>query len=174
MVNLYASKQNKDYIVTPHNNNEIFYKMDISELDNKKLYTVHNKDNEPVGTNLIQESDLPNSYGRFEKESLKIEFKRNEERITIYINNGETTIVGYGGFSNNSLYSYPWYNFIPLIFKEGNSLIATMDYVGNKKNITSKSNDIPIEIIISKKNKNYLPLFFEVYVLTQKYISSIK
>ena len=49
-----------------------------------------------------------------------------------------------------------------------------MDYSGNKKDVISSTSYLPLEIIVSKKNEKYLPLFFEVYVLIQEYISSLK
>ena len=168
-----ASKKGKDYVVTPYKNNEVVYKMEISKLDGKNLYIVKRLDNSPAGSNTIQDDETPNSYGRFEKGSAKIEFKRGEKRITISINNGETTIIGYGGFSDNIAYPNPWNQVLPIIYKEGNSVIGTMDYAGNIKNLKSTSKDVPVELVISKDNQKYLPLFFEVYVLTQKYISSL-
>ena len=169
-----ASKKKDEYVLTPYKNNEIVYKIDISKSDNKKIYVVKRPDNTSAGTNAVQEDNLPNSYGRFEKGSAKIEFRKGEERITISINNGETTIIGYGGFSNNTSYPEPWNQVLPIVYKEGNSVIGTMDYAGNIKNLKATSEDIPVEIIISKDNKKYLPLFFKVYVLTQKYMSSLK
>lgn len=169
-----ASKKGNEYVLTPYKNNEVVYKMDISKSDNKNLYVVKRPDNSPSGTNAVQEDNLPNAYGRFEKGTAKIEFRKSEERITISINNRETTIIGYGGFSNNTSYPQPWNQVIPIVYKEGNSVIGTMDYAGNKKNIKSTLQDLPVEIVISKDNKKYLPLFFKVYVLTQKYISSFQ
>ncbi len=155
-----ASKKGNEYVLTPYKNNEVVYKMDISTSNNNMLYVVKRPDN--------------SSYGRFEKGTAKIEFRKGEERITISINNGETTIVGYGGFSNNISYPQPWNQVIPIVYKEGKSVIGTMDYTGNKKDIKSTSQDIPVEIIISKDHQKYLPLFFKIYVLTQKYISSLQ
>ena len=148
--------------------------MEISKSNNKNLYIVKRSDNSPVGTNVVQDDETPNSYGRFEKGTVQIEFKKSDKRITISINNGEITITGYGGFSDNTSYPNPWNQVLPIVYKEGNSVIGTMEYAGNIQNLKSTLQDIPVEIVISKNNKKYLPLFFSVYVLTQKYISSLQ
>ena len=172
-----ASKKDGNYIITSGKNNDVLYKMEISKSNNKNVYIVKSLDKKindsQIISNLTQDDNTPNSYGSFEKNPIKIEFKKNEERITILINN-ETTIIGYGGFSNNNIYPSPWYQVLPIVYKEGNSVIGTMDFVSDIKKLKSSSEDIPVEIIVSKENQRYLPLFFKIYVLTQKYISSIK
>ena len=171
-----AAKDKDNYVLTLYKSIEPVYTIKISKSNNgETLYTVNGADNKTSGTNGIQEDEgTPSSYGRFESSMVKINYKRNSERITINIGTGKIVIIGYGGFANDNSYPHPWSQVMPIVYKEGGSVIAIMDYSGNKKDVKSKTTYLPMEIIVSKKNKKYLPLFFKVYVLLQKYILSLQ
>jgi len=174
---IYNASHDKDkYVLTLNKSIEPVYTIDVSKSkDDETLYTVKGVGGKSTGVNGIQKNiGIPSSYGRFGANMAKIEYKRGKERISININSGKTTITGYGGFANDNSYPYPWYQVMPIIYKEGGSTIAIMDYSGNKKNIKSSTTYLPMEIIVNKKYEIYLPLFFKVYVLLQKYILSLQ
>jgi len=171
-----ASKKNNEYLLIPDKSVEIAYKVTPAKSkEGKIIYEILKDNDQSSGISGVQDNEnFPDLYGRFETSIAQITFKRSKERITIKIGTGIVTIIGYGGFDDNSIYPCPWCQVMPIVYKEGNAVIGIMNYTGNKKDVSSKTTYLPMEIIISKDNTKYLPLFFNVYVLLQKYISSSK
>ena len=170
-----ASKNKTNYILTKKNEIAIIYKSDIKSENGKPSYTINDNNDKYTGTRGFQNGADPlSTYGKFENTIANIDYKRGNKRININIGSNQTIITGYGGFSNEITYSSPWDKVIPIVYVEGGTTIGVMDYSGNKKDVISSTSYLPLEIIVSKKNEKYLPLFFEVYVLIQEYISSLK
>jgi len=132
-----------------------------------------NKDGKFTGTRGIQKTKFdPSSAGRFDNTVANINFSRGEKRFTINIGNNTIIITGYGTFSDSS-YPHPWYQVIPLVFKEGGSVVATIDYV-EKPVVTSDTKYLPIEITVRKTYEKYIPLFFQIHVLSQEFVNSVQ
>ena len=166
-----ASKNKSKYILTKENDKAIIYTANITNKNNKKIYTINDKDNNFAGVNGSQDDiNIPSSKGIFNNTDVNIIYKRGYKRVTINIGDNENTVTGYGGFNS---YMDPWYQVVPIVFVDGGTIIGIMDYSDNKK-IKKSDTYLPFEIIISKKNKEYLPLFFNIYVLFQEYISNLK
>ena len=169
-----ASKKNSIYVITKENDLNILYNADIETSNNLKTYTIKNNKNIYLGTRGTQTtSHSPSIYGTFSDKPIKIDYKRGYQRLNINIGNGETVIKGYGGFEGDVSYTSPWHTVIPIVYTEGGSIIAKMDYVGKINNVTSSTTYLPLEIIISSKYQDYVQLFFQIYVLFQDYISSL-
>ena len=101
------------------------------------------------------------------KTVFKLNFNRGHKRIKIDIGNGTDNITGYGQFSNESSYPYPWYLVFPLIFKESDLTIA-INYAPSK--LKSTVNYTPSKLVILNTQEKYLPILFLNYVLLQRYI----
>ena len=170
-----ASKNKKNYILTKKNEISVIYKSVIENENGKPSYTINDKNDKYIGTRGVQNGIDPlSTYGKFDNTVVEIEHKKGNKRITINIGSNHIIITGYGGFSNDVIYSSPWDKLIPIIYVEGGNIIGIMDYSGNKKDVKSLVSYLPFEIIVLNTNEKYLPLFFEVYVLIQEYISNLK
>lgn len=166
-----AYKKNNIYLLTDTDDN-IIYKMKITKNNNKSIYTTNDKNNISTGTIMTKHDNTFNASGKFEKYNAKTNFSQNNERIKISLNNQEINIIGYGGFSDNTSYPTPLHQVIPIVYKEGNSLIATMDLFDDiKNNIMNNILNLPYKINILKEYQKYLPLLFQIYVFSQEYIS---
>lgn len=169
--NVFHKSVDDEYILQDVDSKETLYKL-IPKKTDEIFYNVTLADGKITGINGTQKDiNYPSLYGKFEDSVAKIDFGRNEERIKIEVGNGKVTIIGIGGFGNESPYPYPWYKIMPIVYKEGNSIIGFMDYSGKTDEINNDKNSLPMEIVVSKNNKKYLPLFFEVYVMLQEYIA---
>lgn len=132
-----------------------------------------NKDGKFTGTRGIQKTKSdPSTTGRFDNTVATIDFNRGEKRFIVNIGNNTMIITGYGTFSDSS-YPYPWYHVIPLVFKDGGSVVATMDYVGKPK-VKPDTKYLPIEITVRKTYEKYIPLFFQIHVLSQEFVNSLQ
>lgn len=170
-----ASKDKTKYILKKNKEKGITYSADITNENGKKIYTIYDKENKYIGTNGIQDdSNVISLTGRFNTTVSDIKFTTGEKRIIINIGNNETIITGYGSFPNDNPYPSPWSKAIPIIYKEGGTVIAIMDYAGDSKNVKETVKNLPMEIIVSTINEKYIPLFFETFVLLQEYISNIE
>jgi hypothetical protein len=169
-----ASKDKTKYILKKNNEKDITYSADITNENGKKVYTIYDKENKYIGTNGIQDDiNVVSLTGRFDTTVSDIKFTNSEKRIIINIGNNETVITGYGSFPNDNIYPSPWSKVIPIIYKEGGTVVAIMDYSGDSKNVKETVKNIPMEIIVSTVNEKYIPLFFKTFVLLQEYISNL-
>jgi hypothetical protein len=169
-----SSKDKTKYILKKNKEKSIIYSADIKNENDKKIYTIYDKENKYIGTNGIQnDNNVISITGRFNDTVADIKFTNGEKRIIINIGNNETVITGYGSFTIDNPYPTPWSKVIPIVYKEGGSVIAIMDYSGDSKNVKEKDKNLPMEIIVSTINEKYMPLFFETFVLLQEYISNI-
>ena len=169
---IYNASKDKEYILTKNKEKYITYSDDVQNGNEKKIYNIYDKNKKNIGTTGIQyDKDVISINGRFNTTVVTIKFTNSEERIIINIGNNQTIITGYGSFSNDN--PYPWSKVIPIIYKEGETVIAIMDSA-NSKTVKETSKNIPMEIIVSHANEKYVPLFFETFVLLQEYISHIQ
>ena len=165
-----ASKKNNQYILQ---GSASTYTAKIED----NIITIY-KDGKITGTKGKQQNQIntndPSTTGRFDNTVANITYSRSEKRFNINIGNNTTIITGYGGFANDS-YPDPWNQVVPIIYKEGGSTIAMMDYVGNKKDLYDLKEQLylPMEILVSKEYEKYVPLLFEIYVLSSEYIASL-
>jgi hypothetical protein len=170
-----ASKDKTKYLLKKNKEKGIIYSADITNENGKKIYTIYDKENKYIGTNGIQDNnDVISITGRFNTTVVDIKFTNSEKRIIINIGNNETIITGYGSFAIDNPYPSPWSKVIPIIYKEGGTVIAIMDYAEDIKNVKETAKNLPMEIIVSTINEKYMPLFFETFVLLQEYISNIQ
>ena len=170
-----ASKDKTKYILKKNKEKDILYNADIKNENDKKIYTIYDKENKYIGTNGIQtDNDVISIFGRFNTTVADIKFTNSEKRIIINIGNNETVITGYGSFAIDNPYPTPLSKVIPIVYKEGGTVIGIMDYNGDSKNVKEKDKNLPMEIIVSTINEKYITLFFETFVLLQEYISNIQ
>lgn len=150
-------------------------KITINEVINKNENKNKNE-NEIIkftGTDGTQNNkNEPSLTGTFNNTEVDIKYSLGEKRFIININKGETIIIGHGGFSNGT-YPPPWDKITPILYKEGGSLIAVMAYKDDIKDIDEDTTYLPMEILVSKDYEKYIPLFFEVYVLSQENIKNL-
>jgi hypothetical protein len=169
-----AFKDKTKYILKKNKEKDVTYSAGVTNENGKKVYTIYDKENKYMGTNGIQDDiNVVSLTGRFDTTVSDIKFTNGEKRIIINIGNNETVITGYGSFPNDNIYPSPWSQAIPIIYKEGGTVIAIMDYSGDSKNVKDTVKNIPMEIIVSTDNEKYIPLFFETFVLLQEYISNL-
>ena len=158
-----ASKDENKFLLTP-----LKEKIIINHIDYKdNIYTVFGKNKRDLKINFTQENPYtPSATGTFNGSPVKIKYSKGDPTFSILID-GETPIRGY--VSPNSAYSEPWNKIAPLIFKRGGKIISIIDYPGSKETITSQ-----FEITILNMYNKYLPLMFEIYALTTKYVEELK
>ena len=144
----YIASKNQNYTIT--RNFEIIYTSnpnDIYKINDKNGYIV------TIGksTNTLSMS------GNFGLDVFTIDYNRGKKRININIGYNKKIITGYGSFQNEV--TEPWNTLLPIVYTEGGSIIAIMD---GSSNI--------VDITVSNKYSQYLPLFFEVYILMKEYV----
>lgn len=161
------------YVLKDEEKNIVFKSNPTENEDKIISYNILDDKNSYVGVNSTKENNTVIS-GYFEDSIFSAILKKGYERVIITIDNGTITITGYGGFDDNKTYPYPWYTVIPIIFKEGNKVIAIIDYNGKKNKIKPTTDNVPIEITIRNDNDKYLKLLFQIYILLQDYIYYIK
>ena len=143
----YIASKNKNYILTK--NFETIYTSDPNDL-----YRINDK-NGYMGTIGTSKNTLSMS-GKFGLDVFTIDYSRGKKRININIGYNKKIITGYGSFQNEVTSPY---NLIPIVYTEGGSIIAIMDGSSNT-----------VDITVSNKHTQYLPLFFEVYILMKEYV----